>query len=187
MLKTILGVFFGGALKDAITLRYGSYGWIRKLLILLLITALTAAAIVMEFIAFNMFKENVALAIILCIFFIALGTAAFRLSLFFSGIALRMVSKGTAQEGLFAKKVKNVTDNKETYVNTEENVEPTTETTETNIVEETTGEVIIENGKTKYKTKGLDIAIGVLGFVYAIGVVVTLCVVLYKNIESLRS
>ncbi len=194
MLKTLFGAIFSTSIREAWALRYESYGWVRKTLILLLITVLTAAAIVMEFVAFAMFKENVVLAIILCIIFIALGVVAFRLSLFFSGLALRMALRGTVQEGLFAKKVKKVDNQPQTETENKTNEESEnnqTENTKTedenaNLVIKTEDDVVIENGKVKYKTKALDVVIGILGFVYAIGVVATLVVVLLKNIEALK-
>ena len=61
-----------------------------------------------------------------------------------------------------------------------------TEDENANLVIKTEDNVIIKNGKVKYKTKALDVVIGILGFVYAIGVVATLVVVLLKNIEALK-
>lgn len=172
MLKSIFGIFFSKSLRYTWSLRYETYGIVRKILILLLLTVLTASSIICEFVAFSLFKENAVLAICLCVVFIALGVIAFRFSLFYSSVALKMAIHGTVQTGLFAKKSKK--DNNEKSES--ENIEQTTTETENQI----------DTKPKKYNTKGLDIVIGILGFVYAIGVVITLVTVLVKNIESLK-
>ena len=167
-MKSVLRLFFGNLLKDIWLSRYESYGWVKKSLILVLLTVVTASAIVCELIAFSLFKENVIIALLVCILFIALGTLAFRMSLFFSGVALRMASTGTVQQGLLSKKVKKEDANVESEDSNNEN------------------EVTVENGKIRYKTRGLDIAIGIIGFVYAIGVIITMVALLIDRIGQLK-
>ena len=177
MLKKIIGLFFGSLFKDIWLSRYENYGWVKKSLILLMMTVAVAAAIICELIAFSLFKENVVLALIVCIFFIALGVVAFRMTLFFSGIALRMAMRGTVQQGLFAKKVKQKVQDLQA-----ENEPATTNVEE---VSNDQNEAVMVDGKVRYKTRGLDIAIGIIGFIYALGVVIALSGILLYRISKL--
>lgn len=181
MFKKIVGLFFGSLFKNIWLSRYENYGAVKKVFILLLMSVTVAAAITCEFIAFSLFKENVVLALITCILFIALGVLAFRISLFFANIALRMAIRGTVQQGLFAKKIKQKLEDLSEQVVTEEPViQPNVEE-----LENESSDVVIEEGKVRYKTRGLDIAIGVIGFICAVGVVVALSIILLSRISNL--
>lgn len=181
MFKKIFGLFMGSLFKDIWLSRYEHYGWVKKSLILLMMTATVASAIICEFIAFSLFKENVALALIVCIFFIALGAVAFRMSLFFANIALRMAIRGTVQQGLFARKIKQKIQDLSDQLETGE---PLAQPNVEELANES-DDVVMVDGKVRYKTRGLDIAIGVIGFIYAVGVVAALSIILLHRISTL--
>lgn len=178
MLKAIFKLFFNKSFREAWALRYESYGTIRKVLVLLLITALTAGAIVCELISFSLYKTNVGLGIITSILFIAIGTLAFRFSLFFAGVALNMAFNGSTKAKLFSPKKKEEKDLNETPT---ENTE-TTQTTPENDNTAENGEIVEHNKK---QNRALDFIIGILGFVYAIGVIVALVWILIARLQSL--
>jgi|GEM_PF-3377435 len=176
MLKAIFKLFFNKSFREAWALRYESYGTIRKVLVLLLITALTAGAIVCELISFSLYKTNVGLGVITSILFIAIGALAFRFSLFFAGVALNMAFNGSTKAKLFKKK-----EEKDLNETPTENTE-TTQTTPENDKTAENGEIIEHDKK---QNKALDFIIGILGFVYAIGVIVALVWILVARLQSL--
>ncbi len=164
MIKTFFKLMFSSGFRQVWAKRYESYGAFRKILILLLITVLTGGAIACEFWSFSLYSSNAVLGVITSILFIAIAVVAFQFSLLYSTYALRMAVRGTVSISLFGKKKAKV---EETEQSSQENPDAKAEPV-----------------KEKKNTKVLDYLIGILGFVYAVGMVITLVVVILNAIKK---
>ncbi len=154
---------FSSSFRQAWMKRYEKYGTFRKILILLIMTMLTAGSIICAVWSIGLYSDNVVLGIVTSIVFIALAVVDFEFCMLYSMTAFRMARHGTVS--LMKKKE-----------------EPKPE--ETEIPESEASEKVNNSAEQKpKKNKILDYMIGFLGVIFGLGVIVVLVVLIYTAIK----
>lgn len=159
MIKSFFKIMFSASFRLVWMKRYENYGSVRKALILILMTALTAGSIGCAIWSISLYSSNVIMGIITSIIFIALAVVDFEFCMLYSTTAFRMARHGTVS--LIGKKKKETT---EEQIETSESEQTTTKPVKTN--------------------KALDYLIGFFGIIFGLGVIVVLVLLIYNAIKK---